>query len=539
MVAKVEVLGDPESMKAAMRRPDSGEWMGAAGKEFQSFHDNETWDLVELPEDAHLLEGIWLFSTKRDENGVETRKKARWVINGSRQRKELGDYDETASPTLRFTSMRSILARAAQKRWPLLQMDFEAAYLNGDLDEDIYVRQPEGFEVPGKEHLVCKLKKSVYGLKQSGRNWNKKIDAELRKLGFTRSKSDPCVYHKNTKATNGEIILGLYVDDSLLTGEPVEELETVKNMLQAKFKMKDLGSARHLLAIHIKQSPDRRFIELSQHQFVLTVLKRFGYEECKGVTTPMSPDFAARAFRESEGANEFDMKRYPYRQALGSLMYLMVATRPDLAYILSVLSQYSTRFTKFHWDAVTRVFRYLQHSKDLVLRYDGDNLKEVYRYSDSDWGGDRETRRSTTGYTFLLSGAAISWKSRRQGTVAGSTAEAEYMAIGDSTKEALWLRSLLYEIKAINLKLPTTIMVDNQGSIHLAKNDLLSERMKHIDIRHHFIREKILEGQVSLTYCPTGDMVADVLTKALERVKHWRFVYGLGLRGDSIPVGEL
>jgi hypothetical protein len=540
MVAKIETSGDPKSMREARRRADWPEWHEAAKREYKSLIDNDTWDLVELPEGETLFEGIWVFVTKRDEHGNEVKKKARWVVNGSRQRKDLGHFDKTASPTLKFASLRTLLAKAAKRRWPVYQLDFDSAYLNGDLDEDIYVRQPEGFEVPGKEHLVCKLKKSVYGLKQAGRQWNEKINAELELMGFYRCHADSCVYIKILVTEVGDVEIGIYVDDSMLTGEPPEEVAAVKEMLMRKFKMKDLGEARHLLSLLINQSPDRRFMEISQRQFALVVLKRFGYENCKGVTTPMNPDFPTRAAFESQFATEHEMKQYPYLQALGSLMYLMVGTRPDLAFSLSVLSQYSTKYTKFHWDAIVRVFRYLQYSKDLVLRYDGDNLDEpLYGFSDSDWAGDKETRRSTSGYTFLMAGAAVVWKSRRQPTVSGSTVEAEYLAVGEATKEALWLRTLYSELGIIDPSFPTRILCDNQGTISLANNPLLSDHTKHIDIRHHFVKEKIRNQEIYLSYCPTSDMVADILTKALNRIKHWRFVHGLGLRGNSIPVGEI
>jgi hypothetical protein len=296
-----------------------------------------------------------------------------------------------------------------------------------------------------------------------------------------------------------------------------------------------LGEATHLLAIHIQQSPDRRFIQLSQRQFILTVLQRFGYGNCNGVTTPMSPDFPTCAATESLSANEEEMKTYPYLSAVGSLMYLMVGTRPDLAYPISVLSQYSSRYTKFHWEGVTRMFRYLQHTKDLVLRYDGNDPNELlHGYSDSDWGGDRETRRSTTGYVFIYAGGAVSWKSRRQVTVAASTVEAEYMALGDATKEALWLRSLFYELNIQKRLYPTRVLVDNEGSVSLATNPLLSDRSKHIDIRHHFVRERIIKREVYLSYCPTSDMTADILTKPLGRIKHYRFIHLLGLRLGSL-----
>jgi hypothetical protein len=249
---------------------------------------------------------------------------------------------------------------------------------------------------------------------------------------------------------------------------------------------------RHLLGILIRRSLDRRFIELTQRQYVLTVLQRFGYEKCNPTATPMTHDFPTRAQAESLLATEEEMSKYPYLQAIGSLMYLMVCTHPGLAYPISVLSQYSSKYTKYHWDGIIKVFRYLQSTKDLALRYDGEDSNALHGYSDSDWGGDKETRRSTTGYTFLMAGAAICWKSRRQVTVAGSTVEAEYMALADATKEALWLRSFLGELKVIDLDLPTRILVDNEGSIHLAKNPLLSDRSKHIDIRHHFIREKLI-----------------------------------------------
>jgi hypothetical protein len=270
------------------------------------------------------------------------------------------------------------------------------------------------------------------------------------------------------------------------------------------------------------------------------ILKRFGYEGINPSTTPMDADFYAQAVARV-ATDDTDKYKYPYREAVGSLMYPSICTCPDIAFAVSVLSQFNSCYSEFHWTkGVVRLFRYLKYriEKRLVLRYDGDEQSQPrLGYSDSDWAGDRATRRSTTGYVFLMAGAAVTWKSRKQVTVAMSTNESEYMALGDATKEALWLRSLLTEMSILRPKFPIRLNVDNEGCIHLAENPLLSDRSKHIDIRHHFVRDEIIRESIYLVYCPTADMTADIFTKALERTKFSHFAHSLGIRTATLSSG--
>ena len=399
------------------------------------------------------------------------------------------------------------------------------------------MRQPPGYEVKGFEHLVCELLKSIYGVKQASLIWNELLDSELKEIGFKRLESEPCVYRLYRPESGIEILLSIYVDDGLLTGTPHSEIEKTKQLLKSRFRMKDQGLARYLLGIKINQSPCGRFIELSQRQYIIDVLKRFGFENATSCHTPMDVNFPSLAITHVS-AGDADKSKYPYQAAVGCFTYAMIGTCAELALATSVLGQYATTYTEFHWKGASRVFRYLQYRKDFVLCFDGDATPaRPLGYSDADWAGDLATRRSTTGYCFLLSGAAICWKSRKQQTVAASTTEAEYMSLGDATKEALWLRSLLIGLGTINDDFPIPILVDNQGAIHLAKNPLISNRSKHIDIRHHFVREKIVSKLISLQFCPTDNMVADIFTKPLDRIKFSRFTHALGIRETTQSSG--
>lgn len=540
-LAKTSINGDPKSWAEAMRRPDREEWRRAGAEEVAALEKNQTWVLVPPPPGVKIHNGIWVLITKYDKYGRPIRKKARYVFNGSTQRWDLGHFDRTSSPVIRITSLRILVTHAAHNRWNIHQMDFDNAYLNGKIDVELYMRQPPGFEKPGMEDWVCRLLRSLYGLKQAGQIWNEILHQALLEIGFIRLSVESCLYRLHVPEKGIDIFIGIYVDDAALTGTPQSEVDRVKVELNKRFSMRDMGVASYLLGIAIDYSPDGRFIELSQIQFLKDILKRFGYENVKPSTTPMDVEFPTQALLHV-ASDDTDKVKYPYREAVGSLMYPAICTCPDLSFAVSVLSQYNSSYTAFHWEkGIVRVFRYLKYriEKRYVLRYDGDEDDyPVLGYSDSDWAGDRKTRRSTTGYVYKMAGAAVSWKTRKQQTVAMSTNESEYMALGDATKEALWLRSLLTEMSVIRRGYPIRINCDNEGCIHLAENPLLSDRSKHIDIRHHFVRDEILRESIYLSYCPTSDMTADIFTKALERIKHSHFVHSLGIRSSASSGGS-
>ena len=404
------------------------------------------------------------------------------------------------------------------------QMDVVTAFLNGELEEEIYMRQPEGYVVPGKEHMVCKLRKSLYGLKQASRCWNKALHDHMKQIGFERSPSDPCVYIQRMGSVT---VVAVYVDDLILITETSEEMETVKESLKKKFRMKDMGRLHYCLGISIMQDDDDKSIWLHQKQYICNMLKRYGMTEANPALTPA--DVNVKLVKGDGVSKEVDPVMY--QSMVGSLLYTAMATRPDIAHAVGVVSKFNSNPTEAHLTAVKRILRYLKGTINLALKYKEDETNSLIGYSDADWAGDLDDRYSTTGNLFLLAGGAVSWVSKKQHVVALSTTEAEYIALSLAAQEATWLRRMLTEFGAS----PgcVILMEDNQGAIALAKNPIAHTRTKHIDIRYHYIREAIQDGTIDVQYCPTDDMNADLLTKPLPKELFQKLRVALGM--DTLP----
>jgi hypothetical protein len=418
-------------------------------------------------------------------------------------------------------------------------MDVKSAYLNGELKEEIYMRQPEGFVAEGKERMVCRLNKSLYGLKQAGRTWNERIDGVLKTKGFVPIPCDPCIYAYRRGSVI--VIITLYVDDLLLASDSLTQLEQVKAELSTCFDMEDLGEAHFVLGVEITRNRKMRTLTISQGAYVTDVIERFGMGDCHPLTTPMEKGGRPRKAGPGNDAASLDEQgekrkagpgndaalldeegKKRYQSAVGALLYAAQCTRPDISFAVTVLSQFNSKPTTEHWSAVKRVLRYLRGSVDRGITYRGSGSPMeqpiLHGYSDADYAEDKNDRRSFTGYAFLLSGAAVSWASRKQTCVATSSTESEYMAVSDAAKEAIWWRSFLSSL-GYDTTAATCIWSDNQGSIALSENPVHHKRTKHIDVRHHYIREKVQEGTIALEYIHTSKMAADVLTKPLQRIQ--------------------
>jgi hypothetical protein len=415
------------------------------------------------------------------------------------------------------------------------QMDVRTAYLNSDLKEEVYMKLPKGYAntalmkhdlraqkecMSGESNqtpMVCKLKKGLYGLKQSGRNWNSDINKFLLDFGFTRCKSDPCVYIlKRGKYTT---IMILYVDDLIIAFNDRKTINELKAKLCSTYDMKDLGQLHWCLGMRIKRTRADRTLLVDQSTFALAILDKFKMSDCTPVSTPVA--LGIRLVKATDQNKLSERAHAQYRQAVGSLMYLMFGTRPDLAYAISTLSRFVSRPSQIHWLALKRVFRYLRGTTTACISLGGDSKDskedpQLMGYCDADWGGDLDTRRSTTGYVFKIAGGSISWSSKRQPTVALSSTEAEYMAVCAAAKEAIWLRQMLTEL-GMTQHGPSPIFQDNRGSIELAKNPVFHKRTKHIDIRFHFIRDLLKASRIMLPWISTKEMIADFLTKPSSR----------------------
>ncbi|KAJ9553546.1 hypothetical protein OSB04_017591 [Centaurea solstitialis] len=507
-------LNEPTSYGEAVSGSESEQWREAMKAEMQSMYDNQVWELTDLPQHCRAVGRKWVFKKKTDMDGNVHTFKARLVAKGFTQTHGI-DYDETFSPVAMLKSIRILMAISAYFNYEIWQMDVKTAFLNGKLTEDVYMEQPEGFEDPKNPNKVCKLLKSIYGLKQASRSWNLHFDERIKEFGFTKSEFEPCVYTK----FSGSIVtfLVLYVDDILLIGND----------------MKDLGEAAYILGIKIYRNRSKRLIGLSQSTYIDKILKKFRMDESKKGFIPMQHGIVLSKTQCPISSQDQDkMKSVPYASAIGSIMYAMLCTRPDVAYSVSVTSRYQQNPGEPHWVAVKNILKYLRRTKEMFLVFGGaEDEISVTGYSDASFQTDRDDFRSQSRYIFTLNGGAISWKSSKQDTIADSTTEAEYIAASDAAKEAVWLRNFLSDLRVVaSISRPIDIFCDNSGAVAQAKEPREHHKSRHVLRKYHLIREIIGRGDVRICKIPTEDNVADPLTKPLARVKHEAHANSIGMQ---------
>ena len=519
-VAMLADKAEPCSVEDALTSPEREYWRHAMKSELKSLLENDTWTLKELPKGRSALKCKWIFRLKPETGNQPTIYKARLVAKGYEQIHGV-DYMETFSPVVKLSSVRALLALAVHEGHFVHQMDVKTAFLNGSLEEDIYMEQPESFVNQKFPSHVCHLKKAIYGLKQAPRSWYKTIDPVLHSMGVVRSKADNGIY---SGIVRGERIrIALYVDDIIITCSNLRVLAGIKRTLESHFSMKDLGCLRHCLGIEVTYNQEAGVMKLSQTKAIEEVLKRFRMTMCKEVSTPMECNYKPLTVYND---NEIH-KSTPYRSAVGSLMYIMLGTRPDISYAVGVLSRFLERPGNHHWQALKRVFRYLKGTSQIGLTFKRTSDPKLTGFSDADWASDVD-RKSISGYAFLLGNAAISWASKKQSTIALSSTESETIAITEASKEAEWLRKLLDDLRNEETGI-IMIRMDNQSSMALSKREGHHGRTKHIDVRHLYVQSLVENEKIKLEYCPTEYMAADFLTKPLPRVKHSTCARILGL----------
>ena len=469
--------------------PETDKWMEAMEREMASLKANDVYDLVELPKDRNVVGSKWVYKRKVKADGSVEKFKSRLVAQGFSQ-KAGQDYDETFSPVIWFESIRSIIAMAVLNEMMLHQMDVISAFLNGDLEEEVYMTQPEGFKVKGKERLVCRLKHSLYGLKQTPRCWNMTLDHLLKNMGFEQTKSDPCLYI----SSEGELcIIAVYVDDILLATKSKKRMKDVKSKLSAQFEVKDLGDLQYLLGVSIIQNRSEKSVWNGQPGYTLNILEKFGLKDAKPVATPVCVGSKLVKTTESDKLVDENL----YQSAVGSVQYLSTMTRPDITLAVSNVAKYCSKPTKEHWTAVKRIVRYCKGTHNFGLLYKKSNSNSCEGFSDSDWASDVNDRKSSSGYIFQVGGTAISQRSRKQSCVALSTTEAEYITLSQVVQEAIWLRQLYTDLLGEPPE-PIIVYEDNQADICLSKNPQSHGRSKHIEIKYHFIREQINKKTIEL-----------------------------------------
>ena len=394
-------------------------------------------------------------------------------------------------------------------------MDVKTAFLNGDIDETIYMVQPENFVSGDPKTMVCKLKKSIYGLKQASRQWYHKFYQVITSYGFEVNVVEDCVYHKFSGSKF--IFLILYVDDILLASSDIGLLHETKNFLSKNFEMKDLGDASFVLGIQILRDRSQGILRLSQKGYIEKVLSRFGMSSCSPGETPVAKGDKFSLSQCPKNDLEIkEMQKIPYASAVGSLMYAQVCTRLDIAFIVGMLGRYLSNPGMDHWKAAKRVMRYLQKTKDFMLTYRRSDSLEIIGYSDSDYAGCQDSKRSTSGYIYMLAGGAISWKSAKQTLIASSTMAAEFIACFEASNHGIWLRNFVTGLRVINgIERPLKLYCDNRAAVLYSNNNKSSSRSKHIDIKFLVVKERVQSGQISIKHIGTNSMLADPLTKGL------------------------
>lgn len=393
-------------------------------------------------------------------------------------------------------------------------MDVKTAFLNSELKEEIYMKQPPGFESQGKQ-LVCRLRKCIYGLKQAAKAWNDEIRRTLTQENFAQSKNDVCLYSK--KVHGAWVFLLIYVDDIAIVSKSSAAMNKVKQMLSSKFKVQDLGDIKQYLSIEVTHD-ENGIYSLNQSKYIKKIVNEFGLNDAKASNVPIQVGYG----KSKSGENvDLLLSNTQYQKLLGCLLYVSVNTRPDIAASISILAQKVTKPTQEDWNELKRVVKYLKGTADLKLTlaqldFNGEIL---YGYSDANWADSRTDRKSQSGHVFMVNGAAVCWSSRKQPLVALSTCESEFVALSEACRAAAWIRRLLIDLKQ-SVANATTIYEDNQSCLKLIEEEeRLSDRSKHIDTRFHFVKDYVNRGIVQCEYCPTEKMLADVLTKPIAAAK--------------------
>ena len=532
----------PSTRKAALQGPYARQWQAAMDAEMESMRRLQVYTLTSRPRGVNVVSCKWVFSVKCKDGWV-VRFKARLVARGFSQQPGV-DYSETFAPVLKYKTLRLILALIATRDLEFELMDVQTAYLNAELKELVYMAQPDGFVTGDASNTVWRLLKAIYGLKQAGREWNQHLDAFIvGQLHFTRCVADPCLYTRRSR-TGRLLLLSVYVDDipSAFAPEDRAEWQEIKAHFFSRFSIKFLGDADWLLNLRITRDRATRRLYLDQRAYTESMLEELQFDQCTPLSHPGAPEELTRAGCPTSDEERLAMREIPYRRAVGSLAYLANTSRPDIAQAVNLVSQFSQNPGPVHWRAVKAILRYLRGTTQFALVFQASETAEqtpaqhssphpVSIWCDANWAGCKDTRRSTSGYLLRFAGCWIDWRCHKQETVALSSCEAEYMALTDAATEARWIRTLLAELDSVthttrdrtrdDTRTPPLIPAipilhcDNQSAIALAQNDVHHSRSKHIDLRHHFIRDEITAGRITLQWVASHEQVADILTKTL------------------------
>ena len=495
-------ITEPKKVEEAFMEP---EWIQAMQEELQQFELNNVWELVKRPDPRkHNIIGTkWIYRNKQDEHGQVVRNKARLVAQGYTQVEGI-DFDETFAPVARLEAIRILLAYANHHNILLYQMDVKSAFLNGKIEEEVYVAQPPGFEDPKHPDMVYKLNKALYGLKQAPRAWYDTLKYFLKSKGFIPGSLDPTLF---TKTYDGELfVCQIYVDDIIFGCTNQKYSDEFGHMMQEQYQMSMMGELKFFLGLQIRQQRNEIFI--SQEKYLKDCLKKFGMQDCKGYMTPMP---AKHHLGPDDNGKEFDQK--VYRSMIGSLLYLC-ASRPDIMLSVCMCARFQAAPKESHHLAVKRILRYLAYTPTLGLWYPKGSRFDLVGFSDADYAGDKVDRKSTSGTCHFLGRSLVCWSSKKQNCVSLSTAESEYIAAGSCCAQLLWMKQTLKDY-GIHLK-QVPLYCDNESAIKIANNPVQHSKTKHIEIRHHFLRDHVVKEDIDIIHVNTEEQLADIFTKPLD-----------------------
>ena len=513
----------PNNVYEAKKTP---EWSQAYDKEIQSFIENDILEFVHREPNMKVLGWRWVFRVKENTVTGSLTYKARGTLRGDRQVEGI-DYDETFAPVARLKSLRMLMSIACHKDLEMENMDVNTAFLYGEKqaeEPEVYVLIPAGYPIPGhvsrsKTEYVGKLKRHVYGLKQAPRTWFRTLSEHLIQIGFKSCLHDPCLFVR--RSTDRLAYIFVYVDDLIIATDSVEEMQRVKSELTSKWSMKDMGALESILGIRVLRNRQDKTITLNQEKYIDNLLLKFKLGDVRAASTPLAPGCALSKAMSPQTEKERTLARMqPYRELVGSLMYLMVCTRPDIAFAISQLSRYTSNHGSGHWSALMHVIRYVKGSRSLGITYRADTQMYPRLYSDASYASDIDSSKSVSAYVSYVGGGPISWKSKLQSTTALSTCESEYIALCAAAQEAVHLKQLFHELMSDVRDMPVVIYEDNRSTIDISKNTSLHEKQKHVKVKYHYVRECVLENRIQVQYLSTRLMVADILTKPVQ-IRTW------------------
>lgn len=521
-VRKFVFTAEPRTLMEALGGPEADLWQRAADEEYNSLLDMKTFVPADLPPGRRALTCKWVFKKKLTPTLEIDRYKARVVARGFQQVHGI-DFKETFASVVKTSSYRLLLALCAILGWICRQSDFKTAFLNPNLDEEIYMKEPEGYaKHPGK---VLRVLKGLYGLKQSARLWYRDLRKFFVDLGFSVSSYDESVFFR--KEGDSTTILATYVDDILMMSPDNNNLMALEAQLSEAFEIRHLGECERYLGIEIARN-QRGEILLHQGPYIDEVLERFDLTHLHPKKVPMAPGMISKLRKEKEkqATPEFQQR---YQGITGSWQYAVSKTRPDVAKAVSTLSQFNSNPNEEHMAALEYLSAYLKGTRTHGISY-GDGGIEVF--VDASHQDCPDTLRSTSGWVVLAGGGAVNWASRRQSSPSISSCESEYKSATEAVQEAIWVVNFLGEIglEEVDVSNGLKVNMDSQSAIRLAKNPEYHGRTKHIAARHHFIRHAVESGDTQLAWVPTKEMVTDGLIKPLPRDTFKSFRERLGIR---------